>query len=53
MSAAAIAQAAKVILAAARRAHERGDRVEYERLMDDADEQIGLMVEAMPPEPRR
>lgn len=48
MSAAVIAKGVKVIVAAARRAHERGDTAERDRLMDDAEAQLGLMIAAMP-----
>jgi uncharacterized protein HemY len=48
MTPAAYGQTAKALIRAARRAHERGDTVERDRLIDEADEQLALMVEAMP-----
>ena len=48
MSAAAIARGVQVLVDAARRAHKRGDTAERDRLMDDAEAQLGLMIAAMP-----
>jgi uncharacterized protein HemY len=48
VSAVAIALGVKALVRAARRAHERGDTAERDRLMDEADEQVGQMINAMP-----
>jgi hypothetical protein len=48
VSAAGHAAAARALIAAARRALERDDRVEFEQLWAEADEQVGLMIEALP-----
>ena len=42
------ALAAKSLIRSARIAHEMGADVLRDRLMDEADAQLGLMVEAMP-----
>lgn len=47
------ATAAKALLRAARRTHERGDTVERDQLLDEADTELGLMIDAMPVERRR
>jgi uncharacterized protein HemY len=51
VSTAAIAAGVKAILAAARRAHERGDTDERDRLLDEADGQLGLMADSLPVRP--
>lgn len=48
MSSLPFAVAAQSLLRAARRADERGDTVERDTLLGEVDEQIGLMIEAMP-----
>lgn len=44
----AYSTAAAALLRAARRAHERDDAVERDRLLDEADSQLVAMVEALP-----
>lgn len=44
----AFATTARVLIRAARRALERGDIEEFERLYDEADEQVKRAIEAMP-----
>lgn len=52
MSATAYAIGVKALIRAARRAHERGDTEERDRLLDEADDQHVLMIQAMPPDRR-
>lgn len=44
--------AARALLIAARRAHERGDVAERDELLDESDAQLVQMIEAMPGERR-
>lgn len=53
VTAAPVAAGVKALVRAARRAHDRGDLVERDQLLDEADEQLGLMIEALPDEARR
>lgn len=53
MSPAAVALGVKALVRAARRADARGDVDERDQLLVEADEQVGVMIAAMPPdEPR-
>lgn len=47
---AAIAAGVRALTAAARRANERGDSEELNRLLDEAEKQVDLMIAAMPPD---
>lgn len=49
----ALAEALRALVDAARRAHDRGDALERNRLLDEADAQLGRLIDAMPAEPRR
>lgn len=46
-----LASAVRTLTGAARRAMERGDVDELNRLLDEAEAQVDMMITAMPPDP--